>query len=280
MKGLMYKLLIVSIVSVMAVSVVQADDIVHFYDGAGSGAQGPASDNPFHQPAGYAGTEDNQILGYGGWETANVGARTTFQIGTGNRAGIRRPIICFTGLDVMSGLTVTGARIRLRKATAPEAHQDTDADIDMYAMTVANAGWIDGTGVFVPALPGESAWNWHDEPNGWAGTGGPFDDATDLGALQDSIVADGEDAANTEYVFELDIPLVQGWIDNPSTNAGVIIKIRDEANVGVAVQCYASEINYWNPYRPHLEIDYTPEPATIGLLSLGGLAMLRRKRRA
>ncbi len=288
MKGYIYKLLIISIVSLIAVSAVQADLVAQFYDdagyngaGAGGGQHGPTSDNTLTEgDPGYAGTQDNQILGYGGWETANVGARTTMQIGTGNRGGVRRPIIQWD-LAAMAGLTVTAARVQVRKASAPDfTFQDTLVDIDLYAITAANSGWIQGTGVFAPAAPGESAWNWHDEPNGWAGTGGPFDDATDLGALQDSIVADGEDAANTQYIFDLDIALVQGWVDNPASNAGVLIKIRDEVNKGTAVQIYASEINYYNPYRPNLVITYTPEPMTIGLLSLGGLALLRRKRRA
>jgi hypothetical protein len=171
------------------------------------------------------------------------------------------------------------------------------------------------------------------------------DGLTPLGTVQ----AGAEQELYTEYSFDIPVALVEQWITG-GPNAGVILKIRDEENVGAAVQMHTSEFGDFvadAARHPLLEITYTalpqnfllgdanidnvvsaddyasvqsnfgstgtpggglegdanhdgavsaddyasvqsnfgstlavgqiPEPATIGLLVLGGLAMLRRR---
>jgi len=57
--------------------------------------------------------------------------------------------------------------------------------------------------------------------------------------------------------------------------------------VSFLIQPSELDLNQWakfwseeNTYQPYLKIEYIPEPATIALLGLGALGLLRRKRRA
>ncbi len=262
-----HKLLMVYMVSLLLVSGVQtvSAETVIFQDG---------TTNVFVTE--YAGTHDNQLIGYGGFETANVGGRNTFQTGTGNPLGIRRPIVRFTGLDVMVGgyTSIDSAKIVLEKATLPDWFVGPITNMDMHAITDANAGWIEGIGVFAPALPGESAWDFHDYVddgtdinNGWAAGPGPFEDGDMVGdglTPLDTVQAGGEQDLYTLYEFDIPTALVEQWITG-GPNAGVIVKIRDEVNVGAAIQMHTSEFGDFVAdaiRHPLLEITYTSSTPT------------------
>jgi hypothetical protein len=68
--------------------------------------------------------------------------------------------------------------------------------------------------------------------------------------------------------------LVSSWTNGPNANNGVMI-----ATEGGAILFWASEYQGAPTLRPYLKITYTPEPATLSLLALGGLAILRRRRK-
>ena len=259
-----YKLLMVCMVSLLLVSGAQtvAQETVIFQDG---------TTNVFVTE--YAGTHDNQILNYGTWQTTNVGGRNTFMAGTGVAGGIRRPILRFTGLEVMVGgyTSIDSARIVLNKASVAEFFLGPITDLDMHAITDANAGWIEGNGIFVDAVVGESAWNWHDflsgVDNGWAAGPGAFEDGDMVGggATPLSTVQGGaEQDLYTEYSFDIPAALVEQWITG-GPNAGVIVKIRDEVNVGAAIQMHTSEFGDFIAdaiRHPLLEITYTSSTPT------------------
>ena len=76
--------------------------------------------------------------------------------------------------------------------------------------------------------------------------------------------------------------LMNAWA-NPTTNAGLLLEALNETTG-------ADEIIWLNSnevsniaLRPELVIDYTPivtpEPATLGLVAVGGLALFRRHRK-
>ena len=231
--------------------------------------------------AGYAGTEDNQIMDPGtGFQDSNIGGRNTIQIGNASSITTRRSILRFTGLDVMAGSysSIDAARIVLRKANAP-AGIGTDG-MEMYAISDINADWVEGNSQFV-VTAGESSWNSKAHPTPWIGGGG----GGTLGSLQDTLPGvSGNDPVNTFYSFDLDPALVNQWITG--VNAGVVIKELleiDGAGSGtdLQIEMYSSEFGTIAdaPVRPRLEITYTviPEPASVGLLGLGGLALLIRR---
>ena len=266
MKGYMYKLLIVSIVSLIVVSTSQTTsaDTMSFQQGI----------------AGYTGVDDNQLLDPGtGFQDANVGGRNTTQLGNASSITTRRVILRFNDLDVLDipGLVVLSAQITLKKANGPTGGGTDSAE--MYAISDSNADWVEGTSQFV-VTPGESSWNSKFHPTPWIGGGG----GGTLGPLQDTIPnVSGNDPANTVYTFNLDPALVQQWITG--VNAGVVIKEGleiDGAGSGTDLQIefYSAEFGGSGDavVRPKLDIEYIPEPATLSLLVIGGFAMLRRRR--
>ncbi|MCD4825726.1 MAG: DNRLRE domain-containing protein [Phycisphaerae bacterium] len=71
--------------------------------------------------------------------------------------------------------------------------------------------------------------------------------------------------------------LVQDWYDGTSTNYGMLIYSPTYANSHTAF--YSSDEATETTLRPKLDITYTPEPATMTLLGLGGIGLLIRRRR-
>lgn len=69
--------------------------------------------------------------------------------------------------------------------------------------------------------------------------------------------------------------LVQGWIDTPASSYGLgLIPTWESSNVEFYVYN-----RFDSDYHPVLVVNATPEPATLGLLSIGGLVALFRRRR-
>jgi hypothetical protein len=242
-------------------------DVVSFQDG---------TDNIF--VTGYAGTEDNQMLGAvpccSGFEDSNMGSRNALQIGNASAGSTRRSIIRFTGLSVMSGAyaSIDSARIVLWKVNG-NTGGPTDG-MQMYAIDNANADWVEGGGNFTPASDdGSSSWNSKAHPTAWVGGAG----GGTLGALQDTLAGvSGSDAPNTLYSFDLDPALVDQWITG--INAGVLVKDENDFDAN-HLQIEVGSAEFGDSFaRPRLEITYTvPEPASLVLLSLGGLVMLGRR---
>lgn len=80
---------------------------------------------------------------------------------------------------------------------------------------------------------------------------------------------------------------VQGWLDDPSTNHGLLVK-NDDETTGTDFLAFWGEqgaINEGNPsLAPDLQVTYdaspVPEPMTLSLIALAMPALLRRRRRA
>jgi hypothetical protein len=80
------------------------------------------------------------------------------------------------------------------------------------------------------------------------------------------------------------IDLVQAWINGTKTNYGLMLRWADEAGLGHAggpsgddyYAIFASS-EHSTIAGPQLVINHVPEPATLSLLVLGGLALIRRR---
>jgi hypothetical protein len=97
----------------------------------------------------------------------------------------------------------------------------------------------------------------------------------------DSTLAATSQLTGIDQYISIDVTsLVQGWINDPSTNHGIIMFQRnklvdDQAEIVAAVYDSASAAN-----RPYLQIAAVPEPTALSLLGLAAVFGLRRIRRA
>ena len=70
---------------------------------------------------------------------------------------------------------------------------------------------------------------------------------------------------------------VQNWVLNPSTNFGWIVR-GVEGTTMTAVR-FGSRSNSVEALRPHLTIEYVPEPAVLGYGICGLVFLCRRRQR-
>jgi len=180
-------------------------------------------------------------------------------------------------LSSLSGLFAQGDGTLTLKVTQIDGNLNSDEFFDAYTVDPSNTGWARTT----------SSWNyihtasttpWEDS------SGSPLPIATGdvdepvLGGL--GIPGEGYAAAPIDTINQasyainstvsIAIPeqVLQDWMDG--TNAGLFFRERDERRE------FSGRVRFGSPA---LTLDVVPEPATLGLLALGGLALLRRRRR-
>jgi hypothetical protein len=104
-------------------------------------------------------------------------------------------------------------------------------------------------------------------------------DYTETNAVHFTIT---ETAHSTQY--DLDVTaMVRDMYDDPYGNQGMALVFEGPFPWPIDPETQSDWGPYWHPSQniegPKLSITYTPEPVTIGLLVVGGLALLRRRRR-
>ena len=128
-------------------------------------------------------------------------------------------------------------------------------------------------------------------PEGYANTGGLWN-WIDLVDQEPSTVASSYTTMNnmdpvataslaastpqfTQIAFTIPAAMIQAWIDDPSTNAGLLGRQTSSSSWD-----FASSQNGTISRRPTLSFDYVvPEPGTLGVAAIGGAVMLLRRRK-
>ena len=213
----------------------------------------------------------------------NLGGKSYFNSGTTQNFTKNRGLIQF---DPLASIPV-GAMIQSVTVQFEVLGQPVDGyaagTFGLHRMLVS---WGEGdkspttqVGLGLPASPGEATWNsrFHGMDMPWSQPGGEAGvDFVSQASVSDVIY----DVGNSPYIFGSTPGLVadvQYWVDNPSENYGWMLLLADESVDFTARRFGASE----GPDAAILTIQYAmvPEPGTMLLVSLGGLAFLRRRKK-
>ncbi len=155
--------------------------------------------------------------------TANYGGVNYVIIGKLGTGVTNNTLLRFAGLSAASGQTVTNATLRLYKTDW--SNQTADVTVNIYQVAAANAGWVEGAGLGT-TVGGTSDWRWKIQTANTPWAGGQDSGCGKAGmdyttSLVGSVTA--LDATAGYLAINLDVSVVQNWIDNPSQNYGLIL---------------------------------------------------------
>jgi len=220
------------------------------------------------QPGGpiYAGQSDTYLNDTLEW--ANYGGDARVRIGQNpSNNHLYRALFQFEDLTdyISSGQTVTSASLTLRSLTTPSTTEDITVEI--FSIVAGNSGWNAGSTTAAQEV-GAAAWSAYEfvdttggsvswiGGNGLGAPGGGYS----LTPVGDFIVPHASTASLTISGLE---STVQGWIDDPSSNAGLLFRVVDESNEAY-VRLRGSE---WATAgeRPLLSVTAIPEPSHAAL---------------
>ena len=155
--------------------------------------------------------------------------------------------------------------------------QQAPSLVDLLADARTAPQWaVDGGNLYIdvnPALAASYGISYYLNGDKWAGTGAYDATDTNLGDLRAMTFHTNPDGTGTVTLDVTD--LVQGWLADPSSNFGVELSDTGDANYLAYMSSEFPDVSQ----RPQLIVDTVPEPATMALLAIGGLATLIRKRK-
>lgn len=270
--------------AMLAATVVAGAESVTFKDG---------NSTPFVGGT-YAGTQDNGM--FAGETNNNYGAGTFFDVGDAGAFGnVRRSLIRF---DVTA---LAGQYSQINSITLnvyPQDHTDvlgpgTNTNtMQVFEINTLNGAWLEGTTAGAPQNGSPSWGNLAYDPTtptpwvggGGLGTPGTGYDATPLGSTVWNGSTPNNDAGNPFSISLLTgntaalTSLINDW--SSGSNPGMLLRGLNEPGNAYVVMRVNSADNGTAALRPELIIDYTPipEPASIGLLALGAVALCVRRR--
>lgn len=198
------------------------DKVLHFANEVEITSGGPV----------YSSQTDTYLSNQQPW--ANFGGDEILRVGNNpNNPQLYRAILRFDALrDFIPEVhSVLAASLTLK--TIPSPSQSADLTVEVYAIQPANADWVSGDGVG-SQVHGAATWNaralsnplqtsprWEDG-DGMGDPGGGFE-AAPLGSFT---IARGEPA--TVRITGLEA-IVQRWVQDPSANAGLLLKLDNES---------------------------------------------------
>ncbi|MEZ4959932.1 MAG: DNRLRE domain-containing protein, partial [Saprospiraceae bacterium] len=181
--------------------------------------------------------------------TKNWGGCTGIYL-NGSSSALDHPMIKFDLSGIPAGATITSATMTLVKigggATGGTGNSSTAVNVSAHQITNA---WTEGTS---SCYGSTTVANWTQRQSGtnWTTAGGDYN-ATAENTI--SVAGDG--------AYSWNIPnMVQSWVNNPSNNQGVLLKMETEPTAFYKV--FASRENSTVDNRPVLTITYTAGAVT------------------
>jgi len=233
----------------------------------------------------YAGVDQAFLLvntnpaSFGNYNTGGFG---TFIVG---RSNARQGIVAFD-LTSMQGQF---SSIESAQLTFYRTGLDTNLDftISMYQIFGTNVGWNQGTGAGGAVGPNNTVTYLNQNYSSVGSENVPWEDSSgdpvaNFSSAYNASLLDSVTYTTTTDSITFDIPvaLVQSWINNPGTNAGLAF-IPSGAGATNATVANLGNSFAAEAFRPLLAITYTaiPEPGVVGSLLLGGLVLFLHGRR-
>ncbi|MCA8961045.1 MAG: DNRLRE domain-containing protein [Planctomycetes bacterium] len=204
----------------------------------------PSKDNTLFDPL----TGAETSAGAGVWLFTG---RTGFS--GGNR--LRRSLFAFdVAAEIPAGSTIDSVELRLLQLDAAPGLVPTTVQIHRVL-----ADWGEGTssaggGSGAPATPGDATWTlgfYPDSATAWTNPGGDFDPAV----LSSTTVTGVVFVTRTWGATASFIALTQQWLDDPSSNFGLMVRHQNESSSQTSVK-WASREDSFSP--PELVIEFTP----------------------
>ncbi|WP_141997751.1 DNRLRE domain-containing protein [Amycolatopsis cihanbeyliensis] len=133
----------------------------------------------------------------------------------------------------------------------PRGTQIVDADLSIWGFYSNGAGaTLDGHVLTRPFVETQATWNRASEGTAWSTPGGDIAPRADF--------VSGITDRSTWHIWE-DAGMVQGWVDNPASNHGFQVKLRDEGGAQQRVLFHSDEAG--EPMlRPRLGVSYIGTP--------------------
>lgn len=209
--------------------------------------------------------------------------------GNNGSGGIRRALIAFDLSGIPAGSTITQSELKLYVGNAPGT--SPAQTVSIFPLT---KNWGEGTtGSSNPTLSGGGSGAVAVSPDAtWANAATPSTAWTTIGGdfagVASATVGSITTTTNTPYTWSSAAMVtdVQGWLDNPATNFGWILRNASDAGTQTVRGFYSRESGtgassaLTTAFQPSLSITYVPEPASAVLLLLAGQTLLLRRQRS
>ena len=200
--------------------------------------------------------------------TRNYGDTT--YLGMWDRPSSDGNILYHFDLSTTSMPTIQNAtlNVRLRSTVLDSGETFT---VNVYRIVEGNS-WSEG----------QSCWNLRSTGNQWAGgqTGCGTSGTDYYATLAGTINFTSTSTTNHTYGIDITASVIQAWADNSSDNAGfVLVGTSSSPNDSFSYVELGSRDHPTSSQWATLDVTYTPEPATMLLLGIGGLGVLVRRRR-
>ncbi len=214
-------------------------------------------------------TEDTRLEGRSDLQHNVNGSNTLVAVGTdlGNPAEVQRAIVFFD---------LTGQADPIGDATLSFVVRDlrtfAGQSVSVHLIAAANAGWTDANADWID-LDDSVSTPW----TGGGGLGSPG--GTGFGTALGTYTFTAGDVAGTTVSWTIPQAVIQGWIDDPSSNAGLLLYETTEGITNDFVFLYSSEAASSSNF-PSLSYS-VPEPSTFVMMAgaLCGLGLIGWRRR-